>query len=221
MDVLVDLILNSAPFLMKGAAFTIGLSLGSMTLGLTLGFIIAFMQISPSVLLRWPSMFFVSFIRGTPLIVQLFLIYYGLPELGIRLDPIPAALLGLSLNVGGYTGEILRGAITSVDRSHWEAAYSIGMTPTQAMRRSILPQAIRVALPAIGNTFLSLLKDTAIAATIQVPELFRQAQLISARTYEVFAMYLSAAAIYWVLSTVISRLQSHMEQRSNRHLRAS
>lgn len=218
---MIDLLLGSVPFLLKGTAFTVGLSAGSMVLGLSLGFIIAFMHLSPSAFFKWPAMFFVSFIRGTPLIVQLFLIYYGLPEFGIRLDPIPAALLGLSLNVGGYTGEILRGAINSVDKSHWESAYSIGMTPAQAMRRSILPQAIRVALPALGNTFLSLLKDTAIAATIQVPELFRQAQLISARTYEVFAMYLSAAAIYWILSTVISRFQSKMEQRSNRHLRAS
>ena len=221
MDVMIDLLLGSVPFLLKGTTFTVGLSAGSMVLGLSLGFVIAFMHLSPSVFLKWPAMFFVSFIRGTPLIVQLFLIYYGLPEFGIRLDPIPAALLGLSLNVGGYTGEILRGAIASVDKSHWESAYSIGMTPAQAMRRSILPQAIRIALPAIGNTFLSLLKDTAIAATIQVPELFRQAQLISARTYEVFAMYLSAAAIYWILSTVISRFQSKMEKRSNRHLRAS
>ena len=221
MDVIVDLILKSVPFLMKGTAFTVGLSAGSMILGLSLGFLIAFMHLSPSKLIRWPAMFFVSFIRGTPLIVQLFLIYYGLPEFGVRLDPIPAALLGLSLNVGGYTGEILRGAIQSVDKSHWEAAYSIGMTPAQAMRRSILPQAIRVALPALGNTFLSLIKDTAIAATIQVPELFRQAQLISARTYEVFAMYLSAAAIYWILCIILSRLQSKMEQRSNRHMRAN
>ncbi|MEH6633132.1 MAG: cystine ABC transporter permease [Halopseudomonas aestusnigri] len=218
---MIDLLLGSVPFLLKGTAFTVGLSAGSMVLGLSLGFIVAFMHLSPSIFFKWPAMFFVSFIRGTPLIVQLFLIYYGLPEFGIRLDPIPAALLGLSLNVGGYTGEILRGAINSVDKSHWEAAYSIGMTPAQAMRRSILPQAIRVALPALGNTFLSLLKDTAIAATIQVPELFRQAQLISARTYEVFAMYLSAAAIYWILSTVISRFQSKMEKQSNRHLRAS
>ncbi len=218
---MIDLILKSVPFLMKGTAFTVGLSAGSMILGLSLGFLIAFMHLSPSRLMRWPAMFFVSFIRGTPLIVQLFLIYYGLPEFGIRLDPIPAALLGLSLNVGGYTGEILRGAIQSVDKNHWEAAYSIGMTPAQAMRRSILPQAIRVALPALGNTFLSLIKDTAIAATIQVPELFRQAQLISARTYEVFAMYLSAAAIYWILCIILSRLQSKMEQRSNRHMRAN
>ncbi|WP_417453570.1 cystine ABC transporter permease [Kiloniella sp.] len=221
MDAMIDLILKSVPFLMKGTAFTVGLSAGSMILGLSLGFLIAFMHLSPSRLMRWPAMFFVSFIRGTPLIVQLFLIYYGLPEFGIRLDPIPAALLGLSLNVGGYTGEILRGAIQSVDKNHWEAAYSIGMTPAQAMRRSILPQAIRVALPALGNTFLSLIKDTAIAATIQVPELFRQAQLISARTYEVFAMYLSAAAIYWILCIILSRLQSKMEQRSNRHMRAN
>ncbi|MCZ4282537.1 cystine ABC transporter permease [Kiloniella laminariae] len=221
MDEITKLILDSVPFLAKGTAYTLGLSLGSMTLGLALGFAVAFMRLSPLRLFNWPAKFFISFIRGTPLIVQLFLIYYGLPEFGIRLDPIPAALLGLSLNVGGYTGEILRGAIGAIERSHWEAAYSIGMTPFQAMRRSILPQAIRIALPSLGNTFLSLLKDTAIAATIQVPELFRQAQLISARTYEIFAMYISAAVIYWIFSTGLSWLQNRLEKRANRHLRAA
>jgi len=213
------LVWTSAPFLLTGAAYTVGLSLTSMTLGLTLGLGLALMRISDSPPLSILAQVYVSAFRGTPLLVQLFLIYYGLPELGVRLEPIPAALIGFSLNVGAYTAEILRGAITAVDRGQWEAATVIGMGPAQAMRRVILPQAARTALPPLGNSFISLVKDTSLAATIQVPELFRQAQLITARTFEVFAMYLSAAAIYWGLSTLLAQAQAMAEARAGRHVR--
>ncbi|MNR29833.1 Inner membrane amino-acid ABC transporter permease protein YecS [compost metagenome] len=158
-----------------------------------------------------------SFFRGTPLLVQLFVIYYGLPQLGLELDPLPAALIGFSLNMAAYACEILRAAISSIERGQWEAAASIGMTRAQTLRRAILPQAMRTALPPLGNSFISLVKDTALAATIQVPELFRQAQLITARTFEIFTMYLAAALIYWVLATVLSHLQNQLEARVNRH----
>jgi cystine transport system substrate-binding protein len=213
------LIWSSAPFLLTGAAYTLGLSLASMTIGLAIGLGLALMRISGAAALSLPARAYVSAFRGTPLLVQLFLIYYGLPQFGVRLDPIPSALIGFSLNVGAYTGEILRGAITAVDRGQWEAAAVIGMSPAQAMRRVILPQAARTALPPLGNSFISLVKDTSLAATIQVPELFRQAQLITARTFEVFAMYLSAAALYWVLSSVLAQLQGLAEARASRHLR--
>ena len=158
-----------------------------------------------------------SFFRGTPLLVQLFVIYYGLPQLGIELDPLPAALIGFSLNMAAYACEILRAAISSIERGQWEAAASIGMTRAQTLRRAIIPQAMRTALPPLGNSFISLVKDTALAATIQVPELFRQAQLITARTFEIFTMYLAAALIYWILATVLSHLQNKLEERVNRH----
>jgi cystine transport system permease protein len=213
------LIWRSAPFLLIGAGYTLGLSLVSMAIGLAIGLGLALMRISGAPALSLPARAYVSAFRGTPLLVQLFLIYYGLPQFGLRLDPIPSALIGFSLNVGAYTGEILRGAITAVDRGQWEAAAVIGMSPAQAMRRVILPQAARTALPPLGNSFISLVKDTSLAATIQVPELFRQAQLITARTFEVFAMYLSAAALYWVLSSVLAQLQGLAEARAGRHLR--
>jgi cystine transport system permease protein len=161
----------------------------------------------------------VSFIRGTPLLVQLFMIYYGLPQLGIQLDPIPSALIGFSLNMAAYLSEILRGAIAAIDRGQWEAAASIGMTGSQTLRRVILPQAARTALPPMGNSFISLVKDTSLAATIQVPELFRQAQLITARTFEIFTLYLAAALIYWVLASGLSWLQNRLELRASRHAR--
>lgn len=212
-----QLALDSVPFLLKGAYFTVILSLGGMFFGLALGFGLALMRLSSRRWLGWIARIYVSFFRGTPLLVQLFVIYYGLPQLGIELDPLPAALLGFSLNMGAYACEILRSAIGAVDRGQWEAAASIGMTRAQTMRRAILPQAARTALPPLGNSFISLVKDTALAATIQVPELFRQAQLITARTFEVFTMYLAAALIYWILASLLAHLQNRLEARVNRH----
>ena len=188
-----------------------------MFFGLLIGFGLALMRLSAIKLLSWTARVYVSFFRGTPLLVQLFMIYYGLPQLGIELDPLPAALIGFSLNMAAYACEILRAAISSIDRGQWEAAASIGMTRGQAMRRAILPQAARTALPPLGNSFISLVKDTALAATIQVPELFRQAQLITARTFEIFTMYLAAALIYWVLASALAHLQNRLEARVNRH----
>ncbi|SEJ86394.1 MULTISPECIES: cystine ABC transporter permease [unclassified Pseudomonas] len=212
-----QLALDSAPFLLKGAYYTVGLSLGSMFFGLVLGFGLALMRLSKVWVISAIARVYVSFFRGTPLLVQLFMIYYGLPDLGIELDAITAALIGLSLNMAAYACEILRAAIGAVDRGQWEAAASIGMTRAQTMRRAILPQAARTALPPLGNSFISLVKDTAMAATIQVPEVFRQAQLISSRTLEVFTMYFTVAVIYWVLCTVLAHVQNRLEARANRH----
>ena len=216
-DKSLQLALDSAPFLLKGAVFTVVLSIGGMFFGLLLGFILALARLYGHAVFSWLARIYVSFFRGTPLLVQLFMIYYGLPQLGLELDPLPAALIGFSLNMAAYVCEILRAAIGSIDRGQWEAASSIGMTRAQTLRRVVLPQAARTALPPLGNSFISLVKDTALAATIQVPELFRQAQLITARTFEVFTMYLTAALIYWVLASVLAHLQNRLEERVNRH----
>ncbi|WP_417788511.1 cystine ABC transporter permease [Stutzerimonas xanthomarina] len=212
-----QLALDSLPFLLKGAWWTVVLSLGGMFFGLLLGFGLALLRLYAYRPLQWLTRVYVSFFRGTPLLVQLFMIYYGLPQLGIQLDPLPAALIGFSLNMAAYTAEILRAAIASIDRGQWEAAASIGMSRAQTLYRAILPQAARTALPPLGNSFISLVKDTALAATIQVPELFRQAQLITARTFEIFTMYLAAALIYWLLASVLAYFQGRLEDRVNRH----
>ncbi len=214
-----QLVLDSLPFLLKGAWWTVVLSLGGMFFGLLLGFGLALLRLYAFWPLQWLARVYVSFFRGTPLLVQLFMIYYGLPQLGIQLDPLPAALIGFSLNMAAYTAEILRAAIASIDRGQWEAAASIGMGRAQTLYRAILPQAARTALPPLGNSFISLVKDTALAATIQVPELFRQAQLITARTFEIFTMYLAAALIYWLLASVLAYFQGRLEHRVNRHER--
>ncbi|CNI04748.1 putative amino-acid ABC transporter permease [Yersinia thracica] len=212
----IQLVLDSAPFLLKGAWFTLQLSLGGMFFGLALGFMLAMMRLSRFLPFSLLSRFYVSIFRGTPLIAQLFMIYYGLPQFGIELDPMPAALIGLSLNTAAYTSETLRAAISSIEKGQWEAAASIGMTRWQTLYRVILPQAGRTALPPLGNSFIGLVKDTSLAATIQVPELFRQAQLVTSRTLEVFTMYLAASLIYWIMATVLSALQNRLEAHVNR-----
>ena len=214
MDATLDLLRQSAPLLLKGAGYTVALSLIGMSLGLVLGFGLALMRLSRSALLRWPAGVYVSAFRGTPLLVQLFLIYYGLPQFGIELPPLLAAGIGFSLNIAAYACEILRSAIANVDRGQWEAATVLGMSRGQAMRRVILPQAARTAVAPLSNSFISLVKDTSLAATIQVPELFRQTQLITARTFEIFTMYLAAAAIYWLISTLLAAGQGVLERRA-------
>ncbi|NQE61181.1 cystine ABC transporter permease [Caulobacter sp. RHG1] len=209
-----DLLRQSAPLLLKGAGYTILLSVIGMGVGVALGFGLALMRLSRTPLLRWPAAVYISAFRGTPLLVQLFLIYYGLPQFGLEMPALVAAGIGFSLNVAAYSSEILRSAIDAVDKAQWEAASVLGMSRGQTLRRVILPQAARTAVAPLSNSFIGLVKDTSLAATIQVPELFRQAQLITARTYEIFTMYLAAAAIYWILSTLLATVQARLERRA-------
>ncbi|MGN6551680.1 MAG: ABC transporter permease subunit, partial [Pararhizobium sp.] len=190
------------PLLWAGLVFTIPLTLISFFLGLVLGLVVAVIRLfgpKPLVLL---VRFYVWIFRGTPLLVQLFVIFYGLPNVGVVLDAFTAGLIGFTLNVGAYTSEILRAVLASVPKGQWEASYSIGMTWSQAMRRTIVPQAARVAVPPLSNSFISLVKDTSLAAAITVPELFQAAQRIVATTYEPLILYIEAALIYLVMCTV-------------------
>ncbi|MFF2322720.1 amino acid ABC transporter permease [Agrobacterium sp. NPDC058088] len=220
-----QLMLDSFPTLLwAGIRFTIPLTLLSFGLGLTLGLVTAIARLFGPAPISGLARFYVWIIRGTPLLVQLFVIFYGLPSIGVLLDAFPAALIGFTLNVGAYTSEIIRAAISSVPKGQWEAAYSTGMNWQQAMRRTILPQAARVSVPPLSNTFISLVKDTSLAAAITVPELFQAAQRIVATTYEPLILYIQAALIYLVLSSVLSTLQSRLEARFSRyggHLEAS
>lgn len=177
------------------------------------------MRLSPIWPVRWLARFYISIFRGTPLIAQLFMIYYGLPQFGIELDPIPSAMIGLSLNTAAYAAETLRAAISSIDKGQWEAAASIGMTPWQTMRRAILPQAARVALPPLSNSFISLVKIRRWPRQSRSWSCSVRHQLITSRTLEVFTMYLAASLIYWIMATVLSTLQNHFENQLNRQER--
>ncbi|MFB9757350.1 amino acid ABC transporter permease [Ectobacillus funiculus] len=204
------------PILKAGLYFTIPLTLITFVLGIILAFFIAIARLSSFKLLVAIAKFYVWIFRGTPLLVQIFILFYGLPSIGITLDPFSAAVIGFTLNKGAYSSEIIRAAILSIPKGQWEAAYSIGMTKRQAMRRIILPQAIRVSIPPLGNSFISLVKDTSLAATITVTELFQKGQQIAAATYEPLWLYIEVAFIYLLFSTVLSYLQTLLENRFER-----
>ena len=198
--------------LVAGLVFTVPLTILSFAGGLALGSLAAMVRLFGPRPLASLVRFYVWIIRGTPLLVQLFVIFYGLPSAGILIDAFPAALIGFTLNVGAYTSEVVRAVIASVPNGQWEASYSIGMSWSQAMRRTVLPQAARVAVPPLSNSFISLVKDTSLAAAITVPELFQAAQRIVAVTYEPLILYVEAALIYLAFSSVLSILQARLER---------
>ncbi|MEE2523216.1 amino acid ABC transporter permease [Pseudarthrobacter sp. J75] len=214
-----DLVWSSFGPIISGAITgTIPLTLASFSLGLVLALLVALMRLSPNAVLSAAGRFYVSVIRGTPLLVQLFVIFYGLPSMGVRLDPWPSAIIAFSLNVGGYAAEIIRAAILSVPKGQWEAGHTIGMSRPQTLVRIILPQAARVSVPPLSNTFISLVKDTSLASLILVTELFRNAQQIAAFSQEFMVLYLQAALVYWVICLVLSTGQSVLEKRLDRYV---
>ncbi len=219
------------PMLEGLVKYSIPITLVTFILGLIIALFTALMRISTSKLLRGIARVYVSIIRGTPMIVQLFIIFYGIPELGRlvtnnadnqwTLAPVIAAVIGLSLNVGAYASEIIRGGILSIPKGQTEAAYSIGMNYRQTVQRIILPQAIRVSIPALGNTFLSLIKDdTSLLGFILVAEMFRKAQEVASTTYEYLTIYLLVALMYWVVCFIISIIQGWYESRIERGYRS-
>lgn len=205
------------PLLVGGIKFTVPLAILSFVFGLLLAFGAALARLFAPAPVAALVRFYIWLIRGTPLLVQLFVIFYGLPSVGIVLDPLAAALIGFSLNIGAYNAEVIRGAIEAIPRGQWDAAYSIGMTRAQALRRTILPQAARVAVPPLANSFIALVKDTSLAAVITVPEIFQAAQRIASVTYEPLVLYVEAALIYLVLCSLLSVLQARMERYFSRH----
>lgn len=197
---------------------TIPLALTSFAAGLVIALVVALMRLSRVRPVAAVARLYVSVIRGTPLLVQLFVIFYGLPSIGVVIDPWPSAIVAFSLNVGGYAAEVIRAAILSVPKGQWEAAHMIGMPHRLALRRIILPQAARVSVPPLSNTFISLVKDTSLASLILVTELFRRAQEIAAFSQEFMVLYLEAAVVYWVVCLFLSSGQSMLERRLDRYV---
>ena len=214
-----ELVLDSFwPMLKGGLTGTIPLTLASFSLGLMLALVVALMRISSIRAVSWIARAYISIIRGTPLLVQLFVIFFGLPSIGVTLDPWPSAVIAFSLNVGGYAAEVIRAAILSVPLGQWEAGYTIGMTRVQTLRRLILPQAARVSVPPLSNTFISLVKDTSLASLILFTEMFRVAQQIAAFSQQFMLLYVEAAVIYWVFCLVLSSGQMRLERRLDRYV---
>lgn len=206
------------PLLLAAITGTIPLALASFAIGLVIAIGVALLRLSGNRVLAGIARFYVSVIRGTPLLVQLFVIFYGLPSIGVVIDPWPAAIIAFSLNVGGYAAEVLRAAILSVPKGQWEAAHTVGMSRGRTLTRIVLPQAARVSVPPLSNTFISLVKDTSLASTILVTELFRQAQQIAAFSFEFMAIYLEAALIYWIICLLLSTGQSAIERKLDRYV---
>lgn len=218
LSIWVDIMSDSFMPLLKEAIFaTIPLALITFIIGILLAILTALARISSNRLLQWIARIYVSIIRGTPLLVQLFIIFYGLPTIGITIDPYIAAVIGFSLSVGAYASEIIRAAILSIPKGQWEAAYTIGMTYPQALQRIILPQAAQVSIPPLSNTFISLVKDTSLASLILVTEMFRKAQEIAAMNYEFLIVYFEAGLIYWVICFLLSIVQQMLEKRAERY----
>jgi L-cystine transport system permease protein len=206
------------PLVVGAVTGTIPLALASFAIGLVLALGVALMRLSKNRVVSGIARFYISVIRGTPLLVQLFVIFYGLPSLGLVIDPWPSAIIAFSLNVGGYGAEVIRAAILSVPKGQWEAGYTIGMSNGMTLRRLILPQAARVSVPPLSNTFISLVKDTSLASLILVTELFRVAQEIAAFSQEFMLLYLEAALIYWIICIVLAGGQGMLEKRLDRYV---
>ncbi|MCV7282941.1 ABC transporter permease subunit [Mycolicibacterium flavescens] len=214
-----DLILDNLwPLARAAIEKTIPLTIISFVIGLVIALVVALARLSSNLVVSGLARVYISLIRGTPLLVQLFIVFFALPQIGVRIDPFPAAVIAFSLNVGGYAAEIIRSAILSIPKGQWEAAATIGLNYVDTLRRIILPQATRVAVPPLSNTLISLVKDTSLASTILVTELFRTAQNVAAPTFEFFALYGTAALYYWIICLALSFGQNRFERRLERYV---
>ncbi|MFP7171317.1 amino acid ABC transporter permease [Terribacillus sp. 7520-G] len=214
----VELAWENLPFILEGLPMTIAVAFAGMGMGLILGFFLAIGRSSRFFFLRWPSRFYISFMRGTPILVFLFILYQGLPVVQIRLDAFTCAVLAFGLNSAAYIAEVNRGALNSIPYGQWESSYALGLNYWQTLTRVIVPQAARVAMPPLTNVFLDLVKATSLAAVITVPEMFQKAQIVAGRTFDSMTMYITVALVYWPLCIIISYFQERLEKRFSRYI---
>ena len=207
-DRIVKIIIESFPrILVSGIKYTIPLTIIAFILGLILAFFIALIQYKDIKFLKSVCRFYIWIFRGTPLLVQLFVVFYGLPNLGIVLNPFTSAVIVFSLNEASYAAESLRAALFSISKGQLEASLMVGLTYRQSLTRIIIPQALRTAFPTLFNELISMVKDTSLAANITVAEMFMTTQRIVARTYEPLVLYLEVGVLYLIFSTVLTYLQ--------------
>ncbi|HCR1277165.1 TPA: amino acid ABC transporter permease [Pseudomonas aeruginosa] len=212
---LVELLGMAWPFLLQGAMYTVLFAAVSMVLGLILGFSVAVVRVTKVPVVSQIAAVYVSAFRGTPLLVQIFVLYYGLPSVGIEFTPVTAGILALTLNVAAYLSESMRGAILGIDKGQWEAGLSWGQT----LWNIITPQALRLAVPSLSNSLISLIKDTSLISVITVTELMLATKEVIAETFQPLPLYLAAAGIYWLLSALFERVQKALENRLTAPLR--
>lgn len=212
------LALDSLPYVLSGIGYTLLIALLSMVIGLIIGFFLALARVSNFALLQWPARLYISFMRGVPILVILFLLYFGFPVIGIEFSATQAALIGFSLNSAAYMAEILRASLSSVDVGQWESSKSLGLTYWQSMKRIILPQSVRIAIPPLSNVLMDLIKASSLAAMITVPEMFQKARIVGAREFDLLTLLILVALIYWAVCSVMTVLQNYLEKRFARFL---
>ena len=203
--------------LVKGVLVSVPMTILSFTLALIIALGVAMAQYAKVPVLRQICRVYIWIIRGTPLLVQLYIVFYGLPSIGITMDAFPAAVIVLGINEGAYMAETIRGALESVSRGQVEAGYCVRMGYFGIMWHIVLPQAFRTAFPALSNSIISMLKETSMAATITVVEMFRQAQIINGRKYESLGLYLEVGLIYLIFCTILTLVQRALEKRLSRY----
>ena len=211
-EILVD---SFGKILIPGLTITIPLTAISFSIALVIAVVTAVVQFANVKVLKQIARFYVWVIRGTPFLVQLFVVFYGLPNVGIIIDPFPAAVLVFSINEGAYCAETIRAALEAVPAGQMEAGQCVGMSYLQVMRRIVLPQALRTAFPPLSNSLIAMVKDTSLAANITVVEMFMTTQQIVARTYEPLALYIEVGLIYLLFCTILTKLQRVGEKRLN------
>ena len=232
----INYIIESLPSILSRLPITLLIAVGSMVIGLLMGFAVALIQIYKVPVLRQLTSFYVSFTRGTPLLVQMYLVFYGIPKIiyflqtsyGLfynfdvnLISPEVFALLAFSLNLGAYLSETIRSAIESVDRGQFEAAKAIGMSPSQMMLKIILPQALAIAIPNLGNIFIITVKDTSLVFIIGVIDIMGQAKILGSRGLAFFEVYIAVSLVYWVICIIIARLLVVLEKRVRRFERGA
>lgn len=209
----IDVIIKTLPILLKGSIMTVELTVITLVLGTVLGILFALMRLSSNMVLSQISNFYTWIMRGTPMLLQLFFFYYGLPSAGIKLSPFQAAIIGLGLNSGAYMAEIIRGGILSIDKGQFEAAKALGFSYSETMRKIILPQTFKVIIPPVGNEFITILKDTSLVSTIAMVELMRTAQQMYASTFRPIEIFFTAAVLYLLMTTVFTTIFSIYEKK--------
>ena len=208
-----EFIVRSGPYILQGAGITILVSVLSIILATTLAIIGALGRLSTNPVIFAIATLYVSLVRGTPLLVQIFFAYYALPQAGIVIDPIPTGVLALGFNYGAYMTEIFRAGIQAVPPGQGEAAQALGMRPSNIFRRIVLPQAIRIVIPAIGNEFIAMIKDSSLVSIITVQELLWRAGNVGRAEFQTIPAFLIAALSYWVLTIIFSLVQERIERR--------
>ena len=201
------------PIIAKGSIITIELTVSALIIGSILGIIVALAKLVKNKVIFTLASLYTWLFRGTPMILQLFVLYYGLPGIGIKFTPFQAAILGLSLNSGAYMAEIIRGGILSVDKGQFEACKALGFTYFDTMRRIILPQTLRIITPSIGNEFITLLKDTSIVSTIAMVEIMRSAQMLYSSSFKPMEAFFIAGCLYLFLTTIFTTVFSIYEKK--------